>query len=214
MLFSLTPQAAREQTLALAAMLQAVTLVDQVARSGQSDPAATEASLNSLFDFDGGNTEKIFGGTRTLELGIRALRDLLSGNDYGERRRITRYCMGVFFLQNKLRKDNAAASIMRSRLEHAAKKREFSSDVSAISVTLADIYQDTLSNYRFRIQVAGNAQQLQNPANAARIRALLLAAIRAAYLWRQAGGNRLSLLFNRNRLFTEAQALLSTEIRP
>ena len=103
---------------------------------------------------------------------------------------------------------------MRSRLEHAAKKREFSSDVSAISVTLADIYQDTLSNYRFRIQVAGNAQQLQNPANAARIRALLLAAIRAAYLWRQAGGNRLSLLFNRNRLFTEAQALLSTEIRP
>lgn len=214
MLFSLTPQAAREQTLALAAMLQAVTLVDQVARSGQSDPAATEASLNSLFDFHGGSTESVFGDRHALQLGIRALRDLLSGNGYGERQRITRYCMGVFYLQNKLRKDDAAAAILRNRLEHAAKKREFSSDVSALSVTLADIYQDTLSNYRFRIQVAGNAQQLQNPANAARIRALLLAAIRAAYLWRQAGGNRLRLVLNRNRLFTEAQALLSTEIRP
>ncbi|WP_374973885.1 high frequency lysogenization protein HflD [Spongiibacter marinus] len=202
-----------EQTLALASVLQAVTLVDQIARTGQAEPAALDASLASLFAFSGNDTRSVFGNINALELGIRALRDLLSGNDYGERQAVTRYCMGVLFLQNKLRRDHAAASIMRNRLEHCAKQREFGGELTSLAPALADIYQDTLSKYRFRIQVSGSAQQLQNNDNAAKIRALLLAAIRGAYLWRAAGGNRFSLMFLRNRLFTEAQRLLGTEIQ-
>ncbi|WP_372864635.1 high frequency lysogenization protein HflD [Spongiibacter sp.] len=213
MFFPAPPEQLRQQTLALAALLQAVTLVDQLARSGQADPQAMDASMASLFDFSGQTAEQVFNSPQSLELGLRALRDLLSGNDYGERQAITRYCMGVLFLQNKLRRDKDASSILRNRLEHCAKQREFGSELTGLASALADIYQDTLSKYRFRIKVSGSAQQLQNPETAARVRSLLLAAIRAAYLWRAAGGNRLNLLLYRNRLFTEARQLLSAEIQ-
>jgi high frequency lysogenization protein len=44
--------------------------------------------------------------------------------------------------------------------------------------------------------------------NAAKIRALLLAGIRAALLWRQAGGDRWKLIFSRSAMQKEAQQLL------
>lgn len=207
-----SPEQIREQTLALAAVVQAVSQVDQIARTGLAEPAALEASIHSVLSFEASNTIDIFGGVEALEVGLRALRDLLSGNDYGERRAVTRYCMGALYLQGQLRKDDAATAIVRNRLQHAGRSRDFGSDINALCLNLADIYQDTLSKYRFRIQVGGSAQHLQNPTNAARIRALLLAAVRAAYLWQQAGGNRWTLILRRNRLFTEAKHILNTEI--
>ena len=85
-------------------------------------------------------------------------------------------------------------------------------DISSLSSSLSSIYQDTISKYNFRIQITGSAQELQNPNNAARIRSLLLASIRASYLWRQAGGSRWKLIFQRNRLFAQTKQLLGTEI--
>lgn len=212
MVFFPSPEQRKQRTLALAGLLQSVALVDQIARTGKCDPTALNAALTSLFDFSSQSAADSYGGIASLEVGLGALRDLLSGNDYGERQAITRYCMGVLFLQNKLRRDKAAATILRNRLEHCAKQREFGGDLASLAPALADIYQDTLSKYRFRIKVSGSAQHLQQATNAAKIRALLLAAVRAAYLWRAHGGNRLSLLLHRNRLFTEARHLLSTEI--
>ena len=51
-------------------------------------------------------------------------------------------------------------------------------------------------------------QFLQNPRNAERIRALLLAGIRSATLWRQLGGNRWQLFFSRRKILKDAYALL------
>jgi high frequency lysogenization protein len=45
--------------------------------------------------------------------------------------------------------------------------------------------------------VTGNPTYLQNTATADKVRALLLAGIRAAILWRQVGGQRWHLLFKR-----------------
>jgi len=49
---------------------------------------------------------------------------------------------------------------------------------------------------------------LQQSTNAARIRALLLAGIRSARLWRQLGGHRWQLLFSRRKLLAELYPLL------
>jgi high frequency lysogenization protein len=205
-------QRIRQQTLALAAIIQSVTLVDQVARTGQADPQAMESSLASLFITEATTAEAAFKGVEHLQLGIRSLRDMLSGNDYGERQNIIRYCLGVMHLQRKLASDGDTSAILRSRLAHTEKQREFTDDVGTLCSALSGIYQDTLSKYRFRIQISGSAQQLQNPANAARVRALLLAAVRAAFLWRQAGGKRFTLLFRRQAIFACTKDLLSREI--
>ena len=56
--------------------------------------------------------------------------------------------------------------------------------------------------------VRGEPLHLQNPENVNRIRALLLAAIRSAMLWRQCGGRRLHILLGRKKLWRMADALL------
>ncbi|WP_243260442.1 DUF489 family protein, partial [Pseudomonas aeruginosa] len=48
----------------------------------------------------------------------------------------------------------------------------------------------------------------QVSSNAARIRALLLAGIRSARLWRQLGGSRWQMVFSRRRLLNELYPLL------
>jgi len=69
-----------------------------------------------------------------------------------------------------------------------------------VVANLASLYQDTISSFSFRIQVTGDPRHLQNSENAAKIRALLLAGIRSAMLWRQKGGKRWHLLFFKSRL--------------
>ena len=72
----------------------------------------------------------------------------------------------------------------------------------------ADLYSEEISQLSPRIMVRGVAQHLQNPDNQHRVRALLLAAIRSARLWRQTGGTRWQILFGRQRLLLEARRYL------
>ena len=73
----------------------------------------------------------------------------------------------------------------------------------------ADLYLKTISTLTPRIMVSGSQLHLNNPENASRIRALLLAGVRAAILWRQSGGSRWKLLVRRNALLREARLLLA-----
>ena len=65
---------------------------------------------------------------------------------------------------------------------------------------LGKLYQDTISKLPYRIQVQGKIELLRNDQIAMRIRALLLAGIRAAVLWHQLGGRRWHLIFYRKRI--------------
>ena len=56
----------------------------------------------------------------------------------------------------------------------------------------------------------GNASNLENTATAARIRSVLLAGIRAAYLWYQCGGKRWHLLVFRKRMVGIARQMLKS----
>jgi high frequency lysogenization protein len=94
-------------------------------------------------------------------------------------------------------------------LRHTEKNLEhFSQDINQIASSIAAIYQDTISHMKYRIQITGSLQQLQNTNNADRIRALLLAAIRSAWLWRRVGGSRWQFLFGRAKLLKATNALI------
>ncbi|MFH7445201.1 DUF489 family protein, partial [Pseudomonas syringae pv. tagetis] len=58
-----------------------------------------------------------------------------------------------------------------------------------------------------RIQVQGDMRNLQQPNNASKIRAILLAGIRSARLCRQVGGHRWQLVFSRPKLLKELYPL-------
>ncbi|MDB6062286.1 MAG: lysogenization regulator HflD [Verrucomicrobiaceae bacterium] len=199
-----------DQTLALAGILQTAYLVDRIARTGNADSAAINGILHSLFVFDSDKPSEVYGGVHNLQLGLRVLRDALAGHNQEDYRGCVRYAFGILSLQKQLEARPKDQTIIRSRLQHTEKKLEhFTQDINEISSSIAAIYQDTISHFNYRIQVAGSQQQLQIAANADRIRALLLAGIRSAWLWRRLGGHRWQLLLWRNRLLKTATALIS-----
>ena len=72
----------------------------------------------------------------------------------------------------------------------------FDLESDTIISALAGIYVDVVSPLGPRIQVTGSPAILQNPQVQAKVRATLLAGIRAAVLWQQVGGSRLQLMFS------------------
>jgi len=112
-----------------------------------------------------------------------------------------RYTMAILQLEKQFATRDDLQAIVHSRLKHTAYKAEnFSSDIRGLSSNISAIYQDTLSTLSYRIKVTGSAQHLNNPQVADLVRAVLMCGIRAAFLWRQLGGSRLKLMWQRGAI--------------
>lgn len=189
------------QTLALAGLVQCTYLVDQLAQTGQANPEDLSPLLDSLFKFEADSLKDVYGGHEGLSLGLKILQSLLEGSETAQYKASVRYAMSIVYLESRLTKQQDLLEIVHTRLQHTAiKKAHFSNSINEVAHSVAAIYQDTVSTFNYRIQVNGSAQQLQDPANADMIRALLLAGIRSTVLWRQSGGKRWHFLFSRKRL--------------
>lgn len=195
-------------TLALAGVVQATVLVSQVAKTGIAQQDAYKCSIESLFDLNPANTLAVYGGNaQNLRVGLEALRDMLSGNH--KHQEAMRYALGALHLQKKLAGRRDMMNTIGSRVSQAATQAEhFSSTHDNVIGNLGQIYSETISTFRFRIQVTGDYNYLQQPRIASQIRALLLAAIRSAMLWRQLGGNRWQLLLQRKAIAAQIDQLL------
>ena len=197
-----------QQTIALAGVAQAARLVDQISRTGSYPVEFLEPSIHSLFEFEPDNVADIFGGLAGVKLGLNNLSAMLASRQADENREIVRYVLNMLYLERKFAASNEMMSVVHSRLEHTSFKAEhFAGHVNDVCHSVSGIYQDTLSKMRFRIKVSGSAQHLQDKLNADIIRALLLAGIRSAFLWRQLGGRRWRLLFDRKRILQTSQHL-------
>lgn len=192
-----------DRTLALAGITQAAHLVQQVAKRGSvNDPAAFETSIASIFKIDAESAEAIYGGSAGVTAGLKLLRAQLTKQSATRDLELTKYFIAILYLERQLTKRPAMLDKIAEGVEKArAQAQYFSSEDAAIHASviagLAGIYSDTISTFTPRIVVNGEQRFLDNPDNANKIRALLLAAIRSAVLWRQCGGGRLQLLFAR-----------------
>ena len=197
-----------QQAIALAGVAQAARLVDQISRTGTYPLEFLEASIHSLFAFDAENPADIFGGLAGVKLGLNNLSSLLASRQAEENRDLVRYVFSMLYLERKFAGDPGMMSVVRARLEHASFRAEhFANHVNDVCHSVSGIYQDTLSTLKFRIKVTGSAQHLQDQKNADIIRALLLAGLRSAFMWRQLGGRRWKLLVQRRRLLQASQNL-------
>lgn len=197
-----------EQALALAGVAQVARLVDQLSRTGSYPEQFLQSSIHSLFRFDAEDTASVFGGAAGVKLGLDTLSMILANRQAAEGREVTRYVFALLHLERRFAADPEMMGVVHSRLKHASFKAEhFSDNVGEVCHSIAGIYEDTLSQLRFRIKVTGSAQHLQDRQTADRIRALLLAGIRAAFLWRQLGGRRWKLVLQRRRLLAASRAL-------
>lgn len=200
--------ALQQQAVALAGVAQAARIVDQISKTGSYPMEFLTPSIHSLFVFDSDSVEDVFGGLAGVKLGLNNLASLLASRNAEENRDLARYLFAMLYLERKFAGDTGMMKVVHSRLEHTSFRAEhFANHVNDLCHSISGIYQDTLSKLRFRIKVTGSAQHLQNTRNADIIRALLLAGIRSAFLWRQLGGRRWKLLWQRRQLLQACQQL-------
>ena len=73
---------------------------------------------------------------------------------------------------------------------------------------LGTLYADTVSQLRPKVMVQGNPHYLGQPSVVAEVRAVLLAAMRSAVLWRQLGGSLWDFLLRRRDMAAAVDAQL------
>ncbi len=202
-----------EQIIALAGVFQAAAIVRQIAQEGACSPVTFETSINSLFVTSPDTTIEVFGDINAINLGLRELYDAMEKQTSQKNTEIIRYALSLIHLESKLKKRTDMLEIIDKRLTQARDQRlHFGDFHSNVLHNLASIYTDTISTFALRIQVAGQPEYLKVATNADRIRATLLAGIRAAMLWRQVGGRRWHLVFKRSGIAKEANRLTKSSL--
>ena len=204
-----------DPVLALAGIFQSARLAQQLAREGHADPEAFQASIRSILDIDAPNVQAVYGGTTGVRLGLTLLHTKLSGQSEPSDVEMARYVVALMHLANVLSKRPPMQEAIRSGIEAAQTQMKFfandntTGDVHpALVEKLAELYSQTISSLAPRIMVSGDHGHLSNPTIAAKVRAVLFAGIRSAILWRQLGGRRWQLLFQRAKIARAASVLL------
>jgi len=195
------------RTIALAGLYQSVDLVRQIAWGGRAEAKPFEASIGSLFKLDADSYADVYGAPEGIRAGLEVLRAQLIDTNKKPQLERTRYAVTLLHLEKKLNRDASMVAIVQQGIIRAREQlAHFAPTHINVISQLADTYQRSISQLRPRIIVSGEQSYLSNPDNASRIRVLLLAGIRAAVLWRQAGGNRWRLIFGRKTLLSEVGA--------
>lgn len=123
---------------------------------------------------------------------------------------LTRYTLSLMVLERKLSSAKGALNTLGDRINGLQRQLDhFDLQSDTLMSAMAGIYVDVISPLGPRIQVTGSPAVLQSPQVQAKVRASLLAGIRAAVLWHQVGGGRLQLMFSRHRLTTQAKQILA-----
>lgn len=195
----------KERALALAGLLQAVYLVQQMAQNGQAQAGPLAASIDSLFRFDAESPEAVFDGAGNLRVGLERLVNQLEGGA-GRDAAVTRMAMTVLHLERKFIRHGRAPGAVHEGLKDIARQREHWGPAHpTVLARLGELYAREVSPIGPRVLVQGNPVYLGQPDVVGEVRATLLAAVRAAVLWRQLGGSYWDFLFGRRALVQAAR---------
>ena len=191
---------------AFAATCQAATLVQQFAHNGFAKDREDMAILmKSLLVTQPDSTLSIYGDDLTrLKTGIETALAQLGGGNGKLDTEIGRYWVSLLSLSQKLNKSP------ESKTQHIERQLLlYEGDIMAdqMVANLAAIYSDVISPLGTKIHVLGMQDYLVRPDIQQKIRATLLAGVRAGILWQQVGGTRWQFLFSRKKLLNQMKSL-------
>lgn len=196
-----------DRVLALAGLLQAIRLVQQMANNGQAETRPLAACVDSLFRFDAESTVAIFGSVAELEPGLRRVIAQLDGSDRDTAQ--TRIAMNILHLERRFVASTTTVESVRAGLEEIEQQRQLLGPTHPTVLSrLGELYAQQISPLGPRVLVQGNPVYLSQPGVVGEVRATLLAALRSAVLWRQLGGSYWDLLISRRAMVETARGLL------
>jgi high frequency lysogenization protein len=188
-----------QRVLALAGLVQALKQVRQTAATGQADAGVVATAIDSMFRIDAESPQAVYGGTSPLRPGLLLVRAYFSNQ--GSDEMLPRLALAVLQLERRFVRDAAVAQQVHDGviavLPLADRLGQHHPDVLA---ALGALYADTVSHLRPRVLVQGNPHYLGQASVVAEIRAMLLAALRSAVLWRQLDGSLWDFLLRRREL--------------
>lgn len=191
-------------------MFQAAALVDELAVHGRCDTEEFDCSFNSLFTIEAETTREALGDIPCLSRGFSALSDYLGGQNRSPGRNIAYYLLSMLKISYQvLRNEDLSEELLTGLQRIDSSSSEFNMSRNSVINKIDGLYQDCISVLSPRIIVRGEQNYLRNNDNAARIRVLLLAGIRAAVLWQQLGGSRWRLFWSRKKYVETAQKFSS-----
>lgn len=196
-----------ERILALAGLVQALRQVRQIAESGQADNAVVGTALDSVFRIDAASPEAVYGSADAVRPGLLLLCDYFENRARDEL--LPRLALAVMQLERRFVREDATARRVRDGVVALAPSAErLGSSHPDVLAALGSLYADTVSHLRPRVLVQGNPHYLGQAGVVAEIRAVLLAALRSAVLWRQLGGSLWDFLLRRRDMVAAARSRL------
>ena len=189
-----------DQALALAGVFQSAELVAKLATEGHVSEEQLSAAMSALLNQNPETVRSLYGTVSDIELGINSMREMINDRTQASTD-VMRYVIGIMYLARRLTADTIRIKHVGDGITNAKRQADhFSVTHENVIANIAGLYTDTVSTIKGRIQVTGNAFYLEQPAIAQRVRCLLFAGIRSAFLWHQLGGKRSHILWHRNNL--------------
>lgn len=196
-----------DRVFALAGLLQALAQVRRIADTGQSEGAPLQTALDSVFRLDAATAEAVYGDADAVRSGLRLLRDYLSNATKDQA--LGKLALAVLQLERRFNREPGMVDKVQSGIQAAhAVAQQHGAVHPDVTRILGDLYASTISQLRPRVMVQGNPHYLGQAGVVAEIRALLLAALRSAVLWRQSGGSLWDFVFRRREMAAAIDAKL------
>ena len=198
-----------QRVLPLAGMLLALQEVRHLAENGRVDQARLTTAIESVFRQEADSVAAVYGGISPLRDGLILLRNYLHGGT-GDAH-LPKLALAVIQLERSFDGEpDAIDTVQRAIANLGRRASEDGSTHPDILRELGAIYARSLSPLKPKVMVQGNPHYLGRDDVVMEIRALLLAAIRSAVLWRQMGGSQWDFLFKRGDMKRAVDALLAS----
>lgn len=198
-----------EQVLSLAGVAQATALVHKIASNESFQEEDLKCSLKSALIMQVDSTVDLYGDISGVHLGLQQLKRIFLNKQQSRNDFIARYMLETIVLQKKAFKNSEILGKLTTGIESLSEQLDPEDIDNPFSIgRMASLYTQTLSTMSYRVHIHGNKNQLAQSEVLQKIRALLLAAIRAVHLWRHNNGKFYQLIFQKRKIGLTAEQLL------
>ena len=210
----------KSETIALAALFQCCTQIQRIATTGYFDERAVASVIRSLIVTDPKTKDDIYQES-DLVVGFKQILDSFGKGDMSKAADtivITKMALKLITLAHNVEGNDKVFNRMSDEID--ALTRAITTDhpdfltfgnTQVVNTEenfhlFGSLYQSIISPNFAKLIIYGEERCLREVSNQEKIRALLLAGIRAVILWRQVGGRRRFLVFRRKAILEYARA--------
>ena len=157
------------------------------------------------------NTASVYGGEAGVRLGLETMREKLTTTGKPADLEIARYVLGLSQLGARLARNGPMSQAVANEIEKLGpevRRQNGEGLNSTVYAELARIYKDTISDLKPRIIVQGDHGHLSSPVVIDKVRTILFAGVRSAFLWNQLGGRRWHLVLRRKQTLALVEQIL------